>query len=206
MLGYVHAGTVRAEFMRSVLDVAGGPDRDPRIGEVADETAGALIGKARNMLAARFLRSPAEWLWMVDTDVIFGLGALGGLLAAADPDGRPVVSGLVYILQPNGGRLPSMHEVDGDGPTIRFTPVLRWEPGAVIEVGACGAACLLVHRSVFGKLGSGWFDPIPVPGRGLIGDDWSFCLRLGEAGIPVHVATGVQAGHVKSLIVGSVSP
>jgi hypothetical protein len=31
-----------------------------------------------------------------------------------------------------------------------------------------------------------------------MGEDLTFCLRLGAAGIPVHVATAVRAGHMKT--------
>ena len=35
-------------------------------------------------------------------------------------------------------------------------------------------------------------------GASLIGEDLTFCLQLGALGIPVHVATGVKAGHMKT--------
>ena len=50
MLGYIHGGTVRAEFMASVLAVLAGPHTSPLIGGVVDGSAGPLVAMARNML------------------------------------------------------------------------------------------------------------------------------------------------------------
>jgi hypothetical protein len=44
-----------------------------------------------------------------------------------------------------------------------------------------------------------WYDRVPNPtanGR-LMGEDLSFCLRAGAAGIPIHVHTGVRTTHFK---------
>lgn len=39
----------------------------------------------------------------------------------------------------------------------------------------------------------------------LMGEDLTFCLRCAAAGIPVHVHTGVQVGHMKSVMLGNVT-
>ena len=39
----------------------------------------------------------------------------------------------------------------------------------------------------------------------LLGEDLTFCLRCAAAGIPVHVHTGVQFGHVKPVMLGKVT-
>jgi GT2 family glycosyltransferase len=38
-----------------------------------------------------------------------------------------------------------------------------------------------------------------------MGEDMTFCLRAAAAGIPVHVATGVQVGHMKPGMLGKVT-
>ena len=35
-------------------------------------------------------------------------------------------------------------------------------------------------------------------GTALVGEDLTFCLRCAAAGVPVHVHTGVRAGHMKT--------
>ncbi len=44
-----------------------------------------------------------------------------------------------------------------------------------------------------------WFreSAIGAP-MSLMGEDLTFCLRCAAAGIPVHVCTGVKAGHMKT--------
>jgi GT2 family glycosyltransferase len=207
MLGYPHDGDLRAEFVRSVLDVVMGPAADPRIGRVEDPSCGSLVGKARNELVTRFLKSGAEWLWMVDTDTVFSPKALGRLLKVADPVSAPIVSGLVYILR-GDGKVPSMFTLGRDDGGLFMEPVTSWRQGAVVDVDACGAACLLVHRGVYEKIqadqgAATWFL---TGGNGLIGEDVAFCLRARQVGgWRPRVVTSVQCGHVKSVMIGAVS-
>ena len=59
--------------------------------------SGANVSKARNEIARRFLdESEDEWLLMVDTDLLFATDFILGLLEAADPEERPVISGLYF--------------------------------------------------------------------------------------------------------------
>jgi hypothetical protein len=168
----------------------------------------------RNM-AARFLldESEADWLLFIDSDMGFDEDALEKLLEAADPATRPVIGALCFGLR--------KEETDNRGgwrtvpfPTIydwRHTPgaprpgfVLRYDytPNAVTQVSATGAAFLLIHRTALEKmraeLGDTWFDRAKMhPDEDMMGEDISFCARLGRLGIPLFVHTGVQTTHLK---------
>jgi hypothetical protein len=41
-----------------------------------------------------------------------------------------------------------------------------------------------------------WFQETDFYGR-VMGEDITFCMRAGHAGIPIHVNTAVQLGHIK---------
>jgi len=210
VLGYVHNGTVRAEFMRCVLNVTTGPAPDRRIAAVMDESAGSLIAKARNQLVGRFLSTACEWLWMVDTDVVFSTGALLGLSHVADQDERQLVSGVVQIARPDGSRHPSVFELSSNehGLAVRHIPMSEWpRDGHALIVDATGAACLLAHRDVLEKVqaehGPRWFTPVEVE-NGIVGEDISFCMRAGALGVRPVVATKVHCGHVRPVVIGSI--
>lgn len=169
------------------------------------------LPEARNTAAAKFLASDCEWLLWVDTDMGFGPTAAAELLAAANAE-RPVVGALCFV---NG-------EVSRDGyggyitrpyPTIYrwarnpngdtgFVPDLHYKRDELVKCDATGSAFVLVHRSVFEKVhakcGPNWYTPILEPNSGRpFSEDMSFCIRLVEVGVPVHVHTGVRTTHLK---------
>lgn len=204
VVGYVHPGMVRAEFMASLLAIAPVP--------VLAVASGPRISEARNVLVRRFLAEDAAWLFMVDTDMVFAANAVDRLLGAADPVTRPVVGGLYYC--------PGWREAEPD-PTmfqrvdVKGQPALihyrDWEPGECVQVAATGAGCLLVHRTALEAVakaaddpGAPWFCESRL-GDLLVGEDLTFCLRCADAGIPIYVHTGVQFGHMKSAMLGKVT-
>jgi hypothetical protein len=38
-----------------------------------------------------------------------------------------------------------------------------------------------------------------------MGEDLTFCMRAAAAGLPIHVHTGIQVGHVKTTVLGKVN-
>ena len=206
MVGYVHGGSVRAEFAVSLLGVC--MEGKTSIDAVIAVGSGPNISTARNMVARSFLEEhAAAWLLMCDTDMWFPADTADRLIAAADPLERPVVGALCFSQNTdNGGGEPysTMYEpVERDG-QLAFVRYRQWPEDTVVPVGATGAACLLVHRRALeavrettGDVAAPWFRESAVGGA-LIGEDLTFCLRLAKAGIPVHVHTGVRAGHMKT--------
>jgi GT2 family glycosyltransferase len=142
---------------------------------------------------------------MCDTDMVLEADAIGRLIAAADPVDVPVLGGLCWSLEA-GVKVPTMYElVQQDGGQLAFTRHSRWPDNAVVRVSATGAACLLIHRSALervrlhaGDKAAPWFRETAVGPMALMGEDLTFCLRCAAAGIPVHVCTGVKAGHMKT--------
>jgi GT2 family glycosyltransferase len=204
VIGYVHGGTVRAEFAASLVAIT-------RLGvtpvdDVIAVGSGPNISRSRNLVVAGFLEDhSAPWLFMCDTDMSLPWDTIDRLIAAADPQDRPVVGGLCFTENPGGQPLPTMYELteDADGQMV-FARHQSWPDDGLVRVTATGAACLLIHRDALEIVGKSsgcpaapWFRE-SVVGESLIGEDLTFCLRLGAAGIPVHVATGVRAGHMKT--------
>lgn len=206
VVGYIHGEFMRPEFHVSLTKIT----RLSKLAVIADEIAvrsGPNLSRGRNMVVTLFLEDhDAPWLFMADTDMVLAADCVDRLVSAADPQDRPVVGGLCFSENPGGNpdRLPTMYEpVEADGQLV-FARHERWPDDGLVQVTATGAACLLVHRDALETVGKSsgcpaapWFRE-SVVGESLIGEDLTFCLRLGAAGIPVYVCTGVRAGHMKS--------
>jgi GT2 family glycosyltransferase len=204
---------VRAEFCASLLSVA--MEGKTPLDTVLTYASGPNISTARNKICADFLTRPAPWLLMCDTDMVFGPDALDRLVAAADPVERPVVGALCYSQNGAGDPLPTMYDLmRKETGELAFTRPSSWPEDTCVKVSATGAAFLLIHRSALeairdaGKdIAAPWFRESAIPGASLalMGEDMTFCLRAGAAGIPVHVHTGVQVGHMKPVMLGKVT-
>ncbi|MEU0078556.1 glycosyltransferase family 2 protein [Micromonospora tulbaghiae] len=207
LIGWVHPGMVHAAFMDSLLHTL---DRDrvsaqPRIVGYAGVQSSANVSGGRNRLVEWFLdHTAAEWLLMVDTDMVWPDDALERLLAAADPDTVPVVGGLCFAREAATGTvwptLFHLEPVDDGGAFLRHD---RWPADTLMPVAGTGAAFLLLHRTpleAVRKHGfSRWFPWFQETENdfGAVAEDLTLCLRLHAIGVPVHVHTGVEIGHVK---------
>lgn len=230
-IGYLFEDEIKASFFHCFLGVLGhDAETDGRIVGFVQRraTTGDLAG-GRNEIVLDFLASPAQWLWMVDTDMGFEPDTVERLLEAADPAERPVVGGLCFAQREHvsdgvGGWRPvawptvmDWNVVDGRG---GFE--VRWDypRNALTRCSATGSACVLIHRSVFERVRddyeavqverglrrdgdprwNSWYSRVTNPTTGeLMGEDLSFCARLGRLEIPIHVHTGVQTTHQKNI-------
>jgi GT2 family glycosyltransferase len=213
VIGYCHPGSVRAEFCASLLSAA--MEGSTPLETVLTYYSGPNISTARNKICADFLTRPAPWLLMCDTDMAFAADAADRLIAVADPAERPLVGALCFSQNGDADPLPTMYDLmRKDSGELAFTRPSSWPEDTCVKVSATGAAFLLIHRTALEKIrdhgndiAAPWFRESAIPGAplALMGEDMTFCLRAGAAGIPVHVHTGVQVGHIKPAMLGKVT-
>jgi hypothetical protein len=219
VVSWVRPGEVHGKFMEDVLNLTY-YDRDhynrlaPARGGLISQVSSANISGARNAVCLEFLTNhSAPWLLMLDTDMTFRPDIVESLLEFADPDKAPLVGGLCFSMDNDGKLFPTLYDMIGDAESPEFVRYHEWKPDAMMHVFATGAACLLIHRDALrkirdyrqpdrpGQVGFSqafpWFQETDFYGR-VMGEDITFCLRAGLAGIPVHVNTAVQLGHIKS--------
>jgi len=204
MLGYIHNGWMRAEFMASVLQLQISPVFK-RFGRVSAQSGGTLVSFARNKLAEAFLDSPSQWLFMVDTDMAFSPVQVEHLALSAHPVLRPVVSGVCATLNNAVTEaVPNVYDArrDETGAVLDFAPKRDCPAAGLIKVDGCAAAFVLIHRGVLEKIPAGeWFRESVTPSGGIRGEDLSFSLRVTEAGFPIYAHCGVRPGHMKTICI-----
>lgn len=219
-IAYLHPEHVSHSFMES-LRKAWKFDRDQGLNVLAPDPmnmrtgTGALIVQNRNFAVRLFLdRTPHEWLMFVDTDMGFEATAIHRLLDAADPVTAPFVGGLCFAHMEasydgmNGHRftvVPTMYRIGNVVETghARLCYYGEYPQDTMVQVAATGAAFMLVHRSVLenvrAKYGDTWFNQIVDEDGDIVGEDFSFCLKVGAQGFPMFVHTGVKTSHHKAV-------
>lgn len=145
---------------------------------------------ARNQMVQEML---GEYLWMVDTDHTFEPDIFARLVNAAKMFRLDVVSGLYLKKQPP--YRPAAWKWNDDGGHSELSDISM---DNVLQVGAVGAGCLLVHRRVFDRIEKEMKeDPFSVREFGVTtGEDFAFCKRLKMLNIPIGLVPWIQCRHL----------
>lgn len=206
-VGWIDGGVVRGEFTEAVSKLIAYETAKQRLVSVIRVQSGPLVEIGRNLLVEQYLKSGADWLLMVDTDMVFDYDAAERLLQLADPSTAPVVGGLCYGVNKELGQFPTIYQrVDGQ-PAVQ-----RVVPDGPVMVDATGAAFLLTHRSVFERFrrdgDQPWFHrryvlPTDTHKGGWLGEDISWCFYLRDQDVHIWVDPQVEAGHIKPVVVGT---
>ena len=156
----------------------------------------------RNRLVREFLSTGVEWLLVVDSDMVWQPEDWRILRDSADEAERPWVSGTYFV--DNEVIRPCCMNYHEDGSAT--IPILSDESTELVQVSAACVGFGLIHRDVFYKTGDfendhEWFEHgWRSPQGGTLSEDYAFCSRAGEAGIPIYINTKVRVGHVKRKI------
>jgi len=205
VIGYVRGRLVEGEFSESLLSIV--MEGSTPVDAVLRYISGPNISTGRNQVVRDFLdKQRAPWLFMCDTDMVFQPDTVDRLIEAADPVERPVLGALAFSQNADGPPFSTMYELTEKGGRLAFTRYTSWPEDRCVQVSATGAACLLMHRTALeavekhaGDIAAPWFRETAIGAPlALMGEDLTFCLRCAAAGIPVHVHTGVRAGHMKT--------
>jgi len=158
------------------------------------------IDVSRNKAVQAALNSGARWLWFIDSDILPPPDAFAKLVAAD----KPIIGGL-YVRRHN----PPFNEM------LKLTPQgLRpindgeYQTGSIVECDSVATGCLLIRTEVFEKFKpfQVTIDGQPCPPEWFLwtanrrnpgySEDFQFCIRARESGIPVFCHTGVKCGHM----------
>jgi hypothetical protein len=158
------------------------------------------------MVIAEFLTTDSEWLWMVDSDMVFSeRDHPMRLWATASEHGADMVSALNFIFHNANQPTPSIF-TESKGKIGR---VMNKVPTKPMEIRACGLASVLIHRRVFEAMGAPrhkdmrWFDEIPLPqAEGLAGEDVQFFVRATDLGFKLMVDPDARTQHIKKIGIG----
>ena len=79
-------------FATSMIDIA---RSQSQLGQLISLEGSGVISRLRNQVVATFLeKTTDDWLLQIDTDQIITIESFKKLIAAADKDERPIVSGI----------------------------------------------------------------------------------------------------------------
>lgn len=202
----IAAGEIRMECVASLLNAA--RSTEPRC-DILLRPAGPYLDAERNTLWAIALEaSDAPWFLWIDSDTGF---TMADVVNVTDSTDHPVTAGwYCSALAPAGVVSPVLYDwregnfVPIDPTALYAAAGHKTKAGQRIAVDACGAGFLAVHRSVAQlmldtyKAPMPWFDEPLMCGRKM-GEDFGFCLRLRQLGIPVWVRPDVHLDHYKTM-------
>jgi hypothetical protein len=163
---------------------------------------------ARNNLVREFLEEDdAEWLWMVDADMVFDKGHVMKLWETAQDNNVTMCTGLAMIWKEGRIPVPSLFYWNTETKQIGNVPNLL--PPSGQHIAACGLASVLVHRDVFLEMkGTGrhpdydWFDfytndELGINGDEMTGSDVQFFVRAARLGHKLVVETHAETWHIE---------
>lgn len=160
---------------------------------------------ARNKIVQEFIKSPCNWLMMVDDDQVMP-DNFHELLSVQDAD---VVSGLTYCWVGSNylpGRLRYNQYDLVKRPQVEYpecyniTPTEQIRSGQPYLVSIVGTGCIAIRRHVIEALGPEPFSfTYRKNGSVMAGEDINFSRDVQRAGFRIAVHPGVRFGHMKHL-------
>jgi predicted O-methyltransferase YrrM/GT2 family glycosyltransferase len=149
-IGNISNGQTSVEFTKSLLELL---TVDIRNGwniydGVLWKRSNVNVSRGRNEVIKLFLdESSAEWLLLLDSDMVFPSDILPRLLISAQQANAKVMGGLCVTVHESIGPYPTLYHLDNFSHEF-CRAQLDYPENAILQVSATGAACLLVHREV----------------------------------------------------------
>ena len=160
------------------------------------------VATARNRIAQLALDIKADYVLMVDNDVVLPEDVLLNMLEYdvdvclgyyAHRDVDNIYRGRVSICKLGPFHYPLESEY-----TAKELADLRKEGTHLIQIHGGGMGCALIKTDVFNRTPYPWFDWINYDNdnRGMLSEDLFFCERCHAANIPIYSDTRAGCGHL----------
>lgn len=148
---------------------------------------------------------PADYIFMMDTDMLFPFHTLPTLFKTMLDTGADLVSGMYYMkgkrFEPVLGRF-----IDNDH--MYYKSIHYWDDEKPFLADVIGPGCCLAKREVFEKIPFPWFAYMDNPEEfgGFkfrdVSEDMHFCREIKRLGLKLVIEPKVQCGHIMTTPVG----
>lgn len=157
---------------------------------------GNFVPAQRELLARHALRVKADYLVMIDDDIIVPADAITQLLSVFDSDPKTGIAGGLYYAR-DGIRPMAVADWKPYDTTCAYTPAFTDEPVAVDGV---GFGCVMIKCDVFRSMEQPFFHAQVFLEESLrrvrvCNEDYLFCRRAAQAGFATYLHAGVRLGH-----------
>lgn len=151
---------------------------------------GSLVYSSRNELAKRAIQMGADYVFWLDSDMVFDPDTLKRCFA--DISQGDIITGMYFRRVPPYS--PVLYEeLDLSNNTCKWRE-LEEIPEGLFEVAGCGFGCVLMPTDILVDVQATYgemFNPI----RGT-GEDLSFCWRARQLGYKIICDPSINLGHV----------
>ena len=161
---------------------------------------GSLVYNARNSLARQAVKSEADYVLWLDSDMVFNPDLLDRMLTVCQENDIDFLTALCFRRKPP--YTPCLFErldVRKDGKGASYTALLS-VPDGRFKVEGCGLAGVLMSTdvliSVAAKFNGQMFDPMYG-----FGEDVAFCWRARQCGYEIWCDSEIEMGHVGQCVV-----
>ena len=146
---------------------------------------GYQIDQIRNLIAHWVVNKDYDYLFSVDSDIIFNQDTLVKLLL----HDKDLVSGIYRQRLPN--QVLEVYDMN-----IQNIPIGNLPENSLIEIGGCGFGCALVKKELFTKIGYPQFEyHSAIDHKDTFSEDNDFCKKARANGFKLYADTSIMCGH-----------
>ena len=193
--------TIYPDTFKSIYDLESGGHE-----LVFNYIRGYDVATARNNIAFKLQQENADYVLMIDNDMVIPKNALVNLL----DDEKDVCLGYYAHRGDNNlydGEVATYKIYDPQGEKyFNYTADARYtaaqmkdfrESGTYkIQIHGAGMGCALIKASVFDKIKYPWFKWVHYNDKGSLSEDLYFCEQCRLNNIPIYTDTRVGCGHI----------
>jgi len=157
---------------------------------------GYSIARARNFMAQWALEAKADYLLMVDSDIILPQDAIANLLEHRE---KACIGWYARGSDEHRTNIVRLNTAGhGDCYSVRELASMEYE--GPFEVKAGGMGCALISTEVFGRFRRPWFEYLDSENGNGTSEDYMFCKKCWEAGVSIMLDPRVGCGHIKERV------
>lgn len=158
-------------------------------------TKNSLIYDARNILAGRAIAGGFDRILWLDSDMVFSRDLLIRLSKDLD-DGKEIVSAVYFKRKPPFTPIcykTLEYSEKENEPVYKLEPYLDYPKDEVFKAAGCGFGAVMMTTELVAKVAARFGFPFsPMMG---MGEDLTFCWRVGQLGVPIWCDSRIKVGH-----------